>query len=227
MKGRFKSIFLISMILFTNISGMIIFTSAYARREEYQNAPQKIYERIESFSFYFGEGTIRYGVFIGVMFQEHNNTHKKLVSNAFVVTLNDYFVSSLKAYLDFDINFTSSHIQKNFSALRSDYSPFITSYEVIYAFNLFWFPVSHNLFPIRLHVDFEYHLYSSEFNNFGSLQATRTFDLFPLLGIALGIIIALGAIATIVTLIIFRVRKKNQRRRDYFNSVLKKDEKLI
>ncbi len=215
------------MILFTNISGMIILTSAYARREEYQNAPQKIYERIESFSFYFGGGTIRYGVFIGVMFQEHNNTHKKLVSNAFVVTLNDYFISSLKAYLEFDINFTYSHIQKNFSAVRSEYSPFITSYVLIYEFDLFCFPVSHNLFPIRLHVDFNYHLYSSEFNNVGSFQAVRTFDLFPFLGLAIGIIITLGAIATIVTIIYFRARKKNQRRRDYLNSVLKKDEELI
>jgi len=213
MKREVKLILFASLIFFTHVSGVIIMITSYNKREEYLNAPQKIYQSIESFSFTFDGGRIRYGVYFGVMFIA-DSTHQLLVSDVFVVTLNDYFVSTLTAYLDFNVTFSASGINEIHTAVRSDTSSFITSYEVIYEFSIYSFLVPEYLFPVSLHVDFEYTLSSSEFNRVGTFQATGTFDWFPYMGIVINIVVALVVILAIGVIVFIRLRKRKLRRRE-------------
>jgi rubrerythrin len=188
-------------------------TVSYNRREEYQDAPQKIFQGMESFSFYFDGGNIHYRLYFGAMFVDVNSTHKRLVSDVFVVTMNDYFVSSLRAYLNFDVTFTASGIYETYTTERSDNSPFVTTYEVIYEFPIHSFLVHSNQFPVNLHVDFEYTLSSSEFNIAGSLQATETFDWFPYWDLVIGGVVALVVIVIIIIgLIVYIKRRNNQKK---------------
>lgn len=211
MKKKVGILLIISLIFLVQINGAII-CMGYKYRDEYIDASQKIFTRIDSFSFVFDSQSIQYAVYFGGMFETYNDTHKRFVSDVFVVTLNEYYVTSLPATLDFDVIFTATGINIMHSAVRGDTSSIMQSHDVIYEFEIHDFLVPKDLFPVTLTVDFDYELSSSEFFRSDSYMGTKTFewstpmDIMLIVGIVVGVV-AVIAITTIA-IVVYRRRRR-------------------
>lgn len=210
MKKKVRILLIVSLLFLVQLNGMII-CMGYKYRDEYSDATQKIFTRIESFSFIFDSQSIQYAVYFGGMFETYNDTHKRFVSDVFVVTLNEYYVTSLPAYLDFDVTFTATGINIIHSALTGDTSSMMQSGDVIYEFEIHDFLVSKDLFPVSLTVDFDYDLYSSKFSISDSYMGTKTFEWSDPLNIILIVGIVIGVVAAIAVTIAIIIYKRRRR----------------
>jgi len=211
MKKKAKILLIVSFILLVQINGAII-CMAYKYRDEYEDAGQSIYDRMESFSFIFDSQSIQYGVYFGGMFETYNDTHKRFTADVFVITLNEYYVTSLTASLTFDITFSATGINIMDSGSDSDTSSFMQSGDVIYEFEIYEFFAHKDLFPVTLTIEFDYHLFSSEFDMTDSYSVTKNFDWDPMfIFIIIGIVIGVVAVIVVVTIIIVVVRRRKRR----------------
>ena len=211
MKRRAKILLIVSMIFLVQINGAIT-CMAYKSRDEYEDAIQKIYEQMDSFTFFFTQ-SITYSVHFGGMFEKYNETHKRFTADVFVITENEYYVSSLAASLTFNITFSATGINIIDSGSDGDTSSFMQYGDVIYEFEIYELFVHQNLFPVTLTINFDYVLSSSEFYQTDSYSVTQNFDWDPLL---IGIIIAsvIGAIVVITAVaIIFVLLRRRKKRR--------------
>jgi len=185
---------------------------AYKERDEYEGAFQKIFDSLDSFTFTFDYQSIQYAVYFGGMFIPYNNTHKRFVSDVFVITLNEYFVGLLSADLDFDVTFIATGINIPYSAVKSDSSSFTQFDDVIHEFEIYDFFVHKDLFPVTLTIDFDWELSSSEFYRIGYYDVTQKFDWNPFRTIMIvGIVIGVAAVLAVVTIVIVRKRKRKRK----------------
>lgn len=208
MNKKAKILLVISLIFLLQLEGASI-CMAYKERDEYAKAFQKIFDSLDSFTFTFDYQSIQYAVYFGGMFLPYNNTHKRFVSDVFVVTLNEYFVGLLSADLDFDVTFIATGILILYSAIRSDSSSFTQFDDVIYEFEIYEFFVHKDLFPVTLRIDFNWELSSSEFNRIGHYDVTQKFDWNPFRTLIIVVsVIGIVAVSSIVTIIVVRRRKR-------------------
>jgi len=207
-KKKEKILLVISLIFLIQLEGAII-CKAYYDRDIYAGAFQKIYDSLDSFSFTFDSQSIQYAVYFGAMFDAYNNTHRRFVSDVFVTTLNEYYVSTLPADLDFDVTFTATGINIPFSAVRGDTSSLFQSDDVIYEFEIYEFFVHKDFFPVTLIINLDWDLTSSEFHRSGYYEVTQKFDWNPLRTIMIvGIVIGIAVVATVVAIVVVRRRRR-------------------
>jgi len=210
MKKKAKILLIVSFIFLGQINGAIV-SMAYKTRGDYEDAFQKIYAQMDSFSFFFTQ-TLTYSVHFGGMFEPHNDTHKRFTVDVFVITETDYYVTSLGATLTFDISFTATGISIVDSGSDGDTSSWMQSSDLIYEFEVYEFFAHKDLFPVALTINFDYTLSSSEFTNIDSYSVTQNFDWDPMLiVIIIASVIGIAIAIVVVVIIILLVRRRKRK----------------
>ncbi len=210
MKKKAKILLIVSCIFLIQINGAIT-CMAYKTRDDYEDAFQKIYEKMDTFTFTFGQ-SVTYSVHFGGMFEKYNDTHKRFTVDVFVITETGYYVTSLPATLTFDITFSATGFGVVDSGSDGDTSSFMQSSDVIYEFEVYELFVHKDLFPLTLTINFDYTLNSAEFNQVDSYSVTQNFDWDPfLIVIIIASVIGGAVVITIVTIILLLVRRRKRR----------------
>lgn len=111
------------------------------------------------------------------MFIEYNDDYSQLVSDVFVTTLTEYYVTMLTATLTFNASFFYDPTWNNHSGVGVDTSSIMQTSNLIYNYTIHSFLVANDLFPVNLFVVFEYTLTSSEFSEAGTYMTNNTFTL--------------------------------------------------
>lgn len=211
MKKKAKILLIVLFIFLVQINGAMV-CMAYKSRDDYKNAGQGIYDQMEAFSFTFNNQSIQYAVYFGGMFEKYNDTYKRFTIDVFVITLNEYYVTSLSASLSYDITISASGFNTMDSGSDADTSSFMQTGDVIYEFEIFEFYVHKDLFPVSMNIEFDYHLTSSEFDVIDSYSTTANFDWDPMfIFMIIGIVIGVVAVIVVVTIIIVVVRRRKRR----------------
>ena len=144
-------------------------------RSDYENASQKIFEQIDTFTFVFDTTTLNYSIVFGAMFIKLNSTHSELVSDVFVSTLNSQYVSMLTATLTFDVSFSYDGDLELNSGVEVDSTSIVEFDDLLYNYSIHSFLITNDLFPFDLEIDFDYILTSSEFSVSGNYYVLKNF----------------------------------------------------
>ena len=146
-----------------------------AYRSEYENASQKIFEEIKSFTFVYDTTTLNYSIVFGAMFVKLDDTHSELVSDVFVITLNSLFVTMLTATLTFNASFSYDGTWNNHSGVGVDSTSLIQFGDLLYNYSIHSFLITNDLFPLELEITFIYDFTSSEFSESGTYNVMENF----------------------------------------------------
>lgn len=165
-------LFLFSVILLGSGPTTVLGTRS---RSDYENASQKIFEQIDSFTFVYESTTLNYSIIFGAMFIKLNNTHSELVSDVFVTTLNSQYVTMLTALLSFVVNFSYDGAWNSHFGVGDDSTSLIQIGDLLYNYSIHSFIITNDLFPLDLEIDFVYNLSSSEFSNPGTYNVLKNF----------------------------------------------------
>ncbi len=164
---------IISLFSFGNTTVLVVGADRY----EYEDASQKIYEQIESFTFVYSSTTLNYSIIFAAMFVEYDDDHSQLVSDVFVTTLTGYYVTMLTATLTFNASFLYGPAWNNHSGVGVDTSSIMQTSDLLYNYTIHSFIITNDLFPVNLFVVFEYTLTSSLFSEGGTYMTNNTFTL--------------------------------------------------
>ena len=181
----------------------------YQYHSDYENASQKILEEIESFTFL----TLNYSIVFGAMFIKLNNTHSKLVSDIYVITLTGYCVTMLTATLTFSASFFYAGISNTPAGVLVDSTSLACFSDILYNYSIHSVLMTNDLFPLDLEITVNYDLTSSEFSESGTYIVSKNFvmassggdDAIP--GYILPIMISILAVGVLSLTIIYKKKK--------------------
>jgi len=156
--GKGSLVLLVFSVLLLGSGPTNVLGSRY--RSDYENASQKIFEEIESFTFVYKSETLNYSIIFGAMFIKLNSTHSKLVSDVFVITLNDRLVTMLTATLSFDASFSYDGTWNNHAGVGVDSTGIAEFSNLLYNYSIHSFLITNDLFPLDLEITLEYNLTS-------------------------------------------------------------------
>jgi len=171
--GKGSLVLLVFSVILLGNGPTIVLGSRY--RSDYEDASQKIYEQIESFTFVYDSTTLNYSIFFGVMFIKLNNTHSELVSDVYVITMDSQYVYPLTATLTYDARFSYDGALNSNSGVEVDDTSMFLFGSLLYNYSIHSFIITNDLFPLDLEVDFDYNLTSSEFSRAGNFNDVKNF----------------------------------------------------
>lgn len=171
--GKVSLVLLVFSILLLGSGPTTVLGTRY--RSDYEDASQKIFEEIESFTFVSASRTLNYSIIFGAMFIKLNNTHSKLVSDVFVITLNSLFVTDLAATLDFNANFLYDGGGDSNSGVGVDSTSLVQFGDLLYNYSIHSFLITNDLFPLDLEITFVYNFTSTEFSESGTYIVLKNF----------------------------------------------------
>ncbi|TKJ19197.1 MAG: hypothetical protein CEE43_16135 [Promethearchaeota archaeon Loki_b32] len=189
-------------------------TTVFARyHSDYENASQKILEEIKSFTFTYDSRTLRYNIIFGARFIKHNDNISELVSDVFVFTAGELFVTDLTAILTFDASFSyDGTLNKNAGAGYDSTSLFQIG-DLLYSYNIHSFNITNHLFPLELEITFVYDFTSDdeEFSESGTYNVVKSFTLkssgFKIPGYILSTTISILVVGILAVAMIYKRKK--------------------
>ena len=110
------------------------------------------------------------------MFIKGNDT-SELVSDVFVFTDDEYYVSMLTAILTFDASFSYDGTWNNHSGSGYDTSSLIQFGDLLYSYGIHSFVITNDLFPLELDITFVYDFTSDHFSESGTYTVVKSFSL--------------------------------------------------
>lgn len=210
--GKISLVLIIISLFFCGNSTMLV---VGPDRYEYEDASQKIYEQIDSFIFTFDTTELNYAIIFAAMFIKFDDVTSHLVSDVFVITLTEYYVSVLTATLTYNASFFYGLSWYNTSGVGVDTSSLMQSSNLIYNYTIVSaFPIINDLFPVNLFVVFEYTLTSSEFSESGTYMTNNTFTLKSpksgpeIPGYMMSVLLT-TTVGVLIIVVIYKKRNKN------------------
>ena len=171
--GKGSLVLLVFSVILLGSGPTTVLGSRYL--SDYEDASQKIYEQIESFTFVYDSTTFNYSMFFGAMFIKLNTTHSELVADVFVITMNSQYVYPLTATLTFDASFSYDGTLNSHPGVGMDGPSMFQFGSLLYNYSIHSFIITNDLFPLDLEIDFDYNLTSSEFSVAGTFNDVKNF----------------------------------------------------
>ncbi len=171
--GKASLVLLVFSILLLGSGPTIVLGQRY--RSDYEDASQKIFEQIKSFTFLADSTTLNYSIIFGAMFIKLNDTHSRLVSDVFVITLDLHYVKDLSATLTFNASFSYDGTLNIHSGVGVDSTSLVQFGDLLYNYSIHSFLITNDLFPLDLEITFVYNFTSTEFSESGTYIVLKNF----------------------------------------------------
>lgn len=210
--GKASLVLLVFSVFLLGIGPTAVLGERY--HSDYEGASQKILTQIKSFTFTFVDGstttTLRYNIVFGARFIKTNDT-SNFVSDVFVFTNDDNFVSMLTATLTFDASFSYDGAWNNHSGAGYDSTSLFEFSDLLYRYSIHSFNITNDLFPLELEIIFEYEFTSSEFSVSGTYTVVKSFSLkssgFKIPGYILSTTISILVVGILAVAMIYKRKK--------------------
>ncbi|MCK4371037.1 MAG: hypothetical protein KAW03_08205, partial [Candidatus Lokiarchaeota archaeon] len=177
---------------------------------DYEGASQKILTQIKSFTFSYDSTTLRYNIVFGARFIKTNDT-SEFVSDVFVFTAGESYVTMLTAILTFDASFSYDGTWNNHSGSGYDSTSLFQYGDLLYSYGIHSFIITNDLFPLELEITFVYDFNSDEFSESGTYTVVKSFSLkssgFKIPGYILSTTISILVVGILAVAMIYKRKK--------------------
>jgi len=209
--GKASLVLLVFSIFLLGIGPTTVLGERY--HSDYEGASQKILTQIKSFTFVFGSDTFRYNIVFGARFIKHNDNISELVSDVFVFTAGESFVTYLTAILTFDASFSYDGTLNNNAGAGYDSTSMFQFGDLLYSYSIHSFNITNDLFPLELEITFVYDFTSDddEFSESGTYTVVKSFSLkssgFKIPGYILSTTISILVVGILAVAMIYKRKK--------------------
>ncbi len=206
--GKASLVLLVFSVFLLGIGPTTVLGQRY--HSDYEDASQKILNQIDSFTFVFDSTTLRYNIIFGAMFIKVNDT-SELVSDVFVFTAGEQYVTDLTAVLTFDASFSYDGTWDNHSGSGYDITSLFEFSDLLYSYNIHSFVITNDLFPLELDITFVYDFTSDKFSESGTYTVVKSFSLkssgFKIPGYILSTTISILVVGILAVVMIYKRKK--------------------
>lgn len=206
--GKASLVLLVFSVFLLGIGPTAVLGERY--HSDYEGASQKILTQIKSFTFSYDSTTLRYNIVFGARFIKTNDT-SEFVSDVFVFTAGESYVTMLTAILTFDASFSYDGTWNNRSGSGYDTSSFMQFGDLLYSYGIHSFIITNDLFPLELEITFVYDFNSDEFSESGTYTVVKSFSLkssgFKIPGYILSTTISILVVGILAVAMIYKRKK--------------------